>query len=444
MIDEITLCEDLIIAGKGFIDYLVNSGLIVILAGTESASFNLANDMSLYSRLILEDISYIPFGEYCRLKKLSLSTLEEKQQAIDKYIEHGNILDDTVDLDDRYIESALGVNVALSIINADLVEFIGCEHYIKDLVESIIKYFKLIGETISIKNIKDAITRADITRALDNENRRRKRNDADTIRLTKNDRTNIAVKSIEEIFKKYKLNFGISQISLTTAQLDKIDELFSQMGLIYNLSTIPELPAELNGAVDADDLTTLHSLSYNMTKNIANTILTGPYNLNDEDTMILSNEIKSTVKGRLLEGIISLQLIKAYEKDNTLIQCLKKYGDNGYCTGRKCTKRFMYKYNNKIIEGDIPVKAEVDIVIADNENINLIEVKKSTQVDEHQTRWLNNDTVINEIRAQVSETKDIQRYVYYMGENTEVGNIHYKNIVDILLEHYNKYFNKSI
>lgn len=443
MIDEVTLCKDLILAGKGFIDSLVDSGMIVILAGTESASFNLASENSLYSRLILEDISYIPFGEYCRLKKISLSSLEEKQVAIERYIAHGNILDDTVNVDDKYIESALGINVALSIINSDFEEFIGCENDVRELVQSVIKYFKLIGESITISGIKAALTRADITRAIDNENKRRKREGIEVIEIDKPIRTQIAVEAAEELFEQYNLNLGLSQIQLSIQQLSKIDELFTQMGLIYNLSMIPEIIAT-NGAVDADDLTILHSLSYNIIKNISNKVLSKPLGLSDEDVQILANEIESTANGRLLEGIVTLQLLKVIEKQQKLLTCLKSYGNGKFETERKCSKHRMYKYKNKIVEDTNIVTAEIDIVMPEDDIINLIEIKKSSVVDENQTRWLNNITVQNEIREKISMSKPFKKYVYYLGEDMKIDDIYYRNIVDVLLENYNQYFKEVI
>lgn len=441
MIDEVTLCKDLILAGKGFIDSLVNSGIIVILAGTESASFNIANENSLYSRLIIEDISYIPFGEYCRLKKIELNSPEEKQMAMERYIKHGNILDDTIEVDERYIESALGVNVALSIVNSDFEEFIGCEHNVKELVQSIIKYYKLIGESITINNVKAELTRADITRAINNENRRRKRESTDTIDVSKSIRTQIAVDAAEEIFKEYNLDFGLSKIPLSMKQLCKIDDLFSQMGLLYNLSIIPEIAA-MNGAVNADDLTILHSLSYTITQNMVNKIMMMPLGLNDEDVQILAREIESTAKGKIIEGIVTLQFIKALEKQQRLLTCLKSYENGKFETERKCTKHRMYKYNNKIFDGGASVNAEIDIVVSEPDVINLIEIKKSHEIDEHQVRWLNNEIVISEIKEKVSNSKPMKKYLYYMGEDTIVGDIQYKNIVDVLISHYNNYLKR--
>ena len=438
MIDEVTLCEDLILCGQGFVDSIVNSGIILILAGTESASFNLANKNSLYTRVILEDVSYIPMGEYCRLKNLSLSSSQEKKDALYQYIKHGNILDDTTEVDDKYLENALGVNVALSIVNSDFPEFIGEEHNTQELVQSIVKYFKLIGEQIDINRIKAEITRANLTKPLNNINARRRREDTSQINIGPNARTQLVIQAAEEVFKAYALNFGISKIPLTNEQLYRIDELFSSMGLIYNLSIIPE-DVKLKGAVDADDLTTLHSLNYTFLEGIADKILSSNLGISVEDAELLADEVKSTVMGDLIEGIIAIQLIKGIEKEHKLLTCLKKYKDNSIKPERKCTKCIIYKYRNRIDENGKAVEAEIDLVLNKKDSIQLIEIKKSEVVDEHQTRWLNNETVIAEIQEKLSKNKTIAKYVYYLGEDTVVGDVTYKNIVDILIKHYERY-----
>ncbi len=443
LIDEITLCRDLILGGKGFIDGLVNRGIIVILAGTESASFNLADENSLYTRLMLVDISYIPFGEYCRLKQMHMSTTAQKEQAIRKYIEHGNILDDAVKIDDRYIESALGVNIALSIINSDYAEFMDVEGNIKEFVQSTIKYTKLIGESITLDAIKSEITRADLTRALTNENAYRRLVGYHQIDITKTERTQITVDSVEDAFREYDLSFGISQIPLTKEQLGIIDQLFTKMGLLYDLSLIPEDKFD-DGSVRADDLTILHSLLYMIAGAISNRIRAADIGLSDEDSEALAAKIESTAMGRLLEGIVTLEFIKGIEKDHELLVCLKNYGNGKFKTARKCSKHRLYKYNNRIYTQQQVLTAEIDIVIPEQDTIRLIEIKKSTNIDENQVRWLNNDTVINEIKERISRTKRITKEVFYLGEERTVGDICYRNIADVLLKHYHKHFSSEV
>lgn len=442
LIDEITLCRDLILGGKGFIDGLVNRGVIVILAGTESASFNLADENSLYTRLMLVDISYIPFGEYCRLKQIDISTEEQKEQAITKYIEHGNILDDVVKIDDRYIESALGVNIALSIMNSDYTEFMDVERNIKEFIQSIIKYIKLIGESITIDAIKSEISRADLTRALANENAHRKAMGDSQINITKTERTRITVESVERAFREYDLSFGISQIPLTKEQLCIIDELFTKMGLLYDLSLIPE-DKFADGSVVADDLTILHSLLYMIAKSISNKVRADNIGLSDEDSEALAVKIESTAMGRLLEGIVVLEFIKGIEKEHDLLICLKNYGNGKFKTARKCSKHRLYKYNNTIFMQQQVFTAEIDLVIPQQDTIRLIEIKKSKNIDKNQVRWLNNDTVISEIKEKISKTKHITKEVFYLGEEKAVEGICYRNIADVLMKHYNEYFNMT-
>lgn len=440
LIDEITLCEDFILCGKGFVDSIVDSGIVLILAGTESVSFNLASCNSLYSRLILFDVSYIPFGEYCKLKSLPVNSIENKRESLYKYIQHGNILDDTVDVSYKYLESALGINVALSILNADLPEFVGCESNVKSLVEMIIKYFRLLGEQIDIDKIKDSINRANLSKAYNNINRRRIANDLDTINLSKGNRKSIVIKAAEDIFSSYSLKFDLSNISLTIEQLYAIDKLFVNMGILYNLSVIPSV--ERGSAEHMEDLNILHALAYNFLESISDTIMSSNLGLSDDEVNELANEVKSTVTGDIIESIITIQFIKQLEKDSKLLTGLTRYQDVLFTPERKCTKRKMYKYRKKIFENGESTTAEIDLVLNLSDRIDLVEIKKSDKIAEEQTRWLRNNEVIEDIKEIISNSKPINKFVYYLGESAIVGDIQYVNITEVLLNHYKLYFER--
>ncbi|MDE7478378.1 MAG: AAA family ATPase, partial [Lachnospiraceae bacterium] len=362
LIDEVTLCKDLIMSGKGLIDQLIDSGKIVILAGTESASFHAASEQALYTRLMIKDTSYIPFGEYCRLKRLPLNTLEEKQNAMNKYIEHGNILDN-IQFSEEYIESAIGINLALSIIQSDYDEFISFpESCTKDLVQDIIKYYKLIGENISIQSIREQITRGDLSRAINNENSRRKKQGKELVRLAKADINRIVKKGAEKVFHKYDMDLGISRINLNTDQLYKIDSLFGEMGLIYDINIVPELNKRTNGSVQAEDVCIVNSLSMLIGRGIMQEIADNCDGLNEDDKKILIENMESALKGRILESVIAAQYLKGYEQKNELKECLVYYSKNGQSFGRKCARYKLYKYNNEISVGNRNVKAEIDLI----------------------------------------------------------------------------------
>lgn len=431
LIDEITLCKDLILAGKGLVDHLVNSGMIVIMAGTESLSLKLADEQSLYSRLITVDINYISFAEYCRLKKLRTDTTEDRNKAFDRYMKQGNILDDHVKVDDKYIESAVGINVALSILNSDYEVFMGMEERTKELAQAVIKYIKLIGETITIDTVRQCMTRADISRAIENVNIRRKKVNQDILSLSKGDRNRIAYESAEEIFREYHMSFDVSDISLSYQQLYIIDQSFTKMGLIYDLNVIPCK----NNFMDAEDVFAMHSFIYHIVQGIIAYIRSSvELDMSDDDVKALTDNIESAANGRIIENIVDMYYINQLEKRKDMATCIKKYSNGKFAVERKCTKPELYKYNNLIDIDGRHVKAEVDLIINEQEVIRLIEIKKSTAVDEHQTRWLNNDTVIQEIRNKISMRKKIIKEVYYLGEDTVVGDIVYRNIPGVLLK----------
>lgn len=446
MIDEITLCQDFILSGKGFVDALLNSGIKLLFAGTESASFRLAGEHSLYTRLLLEDISYIPFGEYCRLKSLPTDSLENKQEAMDMYVRHGNILDDTVEVDEKYLEDAVGVNLAFSIMNSDNAEFQNFENNEKELVQDIVKYYKLLGESVTLQGIRNCISRADISRAFENENSRRRSRGAETISYSKKEKSQIAIKGAEEYFRKYQLSLDKSEIKLSYRQLEIIDNSFTALKLLYCLSRIPEIKMA-NGAVEADDICVLHSLSYHITQSILKKFMELPKNMTEEEEKSIVDTIESTLYGRLLENIVVVHYIKKLEsaKKKELLHCIQNYGGGSFTPERVCTKHNFYKYRNKILSDSSgrAAEAEVDIVYPSGEEIALIEIKKSHETAPRQRQWLTNDTVIQEITDKLSKTKKVVPKVYYMGAACMEAGISYVNIADFLLDEYKQYFMKS-
>lgn len=428
MIDEVTLCSDLILTGKSLVDWLLSSGIKVVLAGTESASFNLAANNSLYSRLIILDISYIPFGEYCRVKGLDTSTTDKAVDALNKFMYHGNILDDNTKLDTDYIEGALGVNVALSIVNSDNELFEGYTDRIKSLVESIIKYYKLIGESITVEQIAQEISRSDITRALNNLNSRRKKRGEDTVDIAVRDRKMMAISGAEEYFKRYNLSFDISQIKLSNEQLSYIDNIFSSMGLLYGLKEIP--------GSNIQDINMIHSLGVNIANSMSTEISKLNLGVSSDDLNTIRKEIISTALGGILENIVALHYIKKAEKKEGVIEDFKEYRRE-FKTARKLPAFGVYKYRNSIIVDGRAYQAEIDLIIVTDTSLKLIEIKKSSIVDENQTRWLNNEAVVDEIRELVSPYKPVEKEVYYLGEERFVGDVHYINIANKLIEEYN-------
>ena len=421
-IDEVTLCEEFILNSKGLLDKLMLQGIKILLAGTESASFIIANNEALFARLKIIDISFISFGEYCRLKKLNVNTYDEKRKALDKYVKHGNILDDTVEIDDKYIESSVGINLALSIINSDNTLF---SSNLKDIAQNIIKYLKLLGETISLDRINDAISRSNISKAIKNINKRKN----EKITLSKSKRSTLAVNSANKYFKQYKLSLDRSEIEMTSEQLNEVDEIFNNMGMLYSLTRMPLL--KIDGALESDDIYTIHGILFTIGESLVNYIKNSTdLGLSEEEIEELSNNIEETLYGNIIENIIVMHYIKEIEKKHKLNSQLTYY--DKFKAKRKSTRPYLYKYRELIGEGDT---AEIDIVVHGKNKLSLIEVKRSSEIVDNQTRWLRNEEVCNRIREIIAD-KELEKFVYYLGEPKNVDGIRYVNVADALLSLY--------
>ena len=79
-IDEITLMEDFIGTAAVLSDIFSMMGMKIVVSGTDSLDFAMANRDELYDRSIMIHTSFIPFREYTRLLDI---------QSVDRYIEYG-------------------------------------------------------------------------------------------------------------------------------------------------------------------------------------------------------------------------------------------------------------------------------------------------------------------------------------------------------------------
>ena len=125
-IDEVTLMSDFINASSVLSDIYSMMGMKIVLSGTDSLGFMLADRDQLYDRNIMIHTSYIPFKEYVYLLNL---------HSIDKYIEFGGTLKiENMDYDDpdymndevsfksdestrKYIDSSIARNIQHSLKN---------------------------------------------------------------------------------------------------------------------------------------------------------------------------------------------------------------------------------------------------------------------------------------------------------------------------------------
>lgn len=82
-IDEITLLSDFIDTAAVLSDVFSMMGMKIVVSGTDSLGFAMANRDELYDRSVTIHTSFIPFREYARLLNI---------RSVDSYIEYGGTL----------------------------------------------------------------------------------------------------------------------------------------------------------------------------------------------------------------------------------------------------------------------------------------------------------------------------------------------------------------
>ena len=125
-IDEITLLDDFINTAAVLSDVFSMMGMKIVVSGTDSLGFAMANRDELYDRNVTIHTSFISFREYSRLLGIN---------SIDRYIEYGGTLkmenmsfddpdsafDDVAFRDDestrKYIDTAISRNIQHTLKN---------------------------------------------------------------------------------------------------------------------------------------------------------------------------------------------------------------------------------------------------------------------------------------------------------------------------------------
>lgn len=163
-IDEITLLSDFINTAAVLSDIFSMMGMKIVISGTDSLSFAMANRDELYDRNIMIHTSFISFKEYAKLLAI---------HSIDTYIKYGRTLKiENMDFDDpdfmfedvsfrddesarKYIDTAISKNIQHALKNDNFGEYFNelrtlynnneLTNVINRIVENMIIYFYLMS-----------------------------------------------------------------------------------------------------------------------------------------------------------------------------------------------------------------------------------------------------------------------------------------------------------
>lgn len=407
-IDEITLMEDFINTAAVLSDIYSMLGMKIIVSGTDSLGFAMANRDELYDRNVMIHTSFIPFREYVRLLGIS---------SVDSYIEYGGTLkmenmsfddpesglDDASFRDDestrKYIDTAISRNI---------------QHTLKN--DSYGKYFNQLRElydkgelTNVINRIVEDMNHNFLLRVIESEFKSHDFGSAKDLLLHDAPKERAYVLSdvdIDAILERLKAIIEVkekheTQVTVTQECVDKVKKYLIMLDLIVNV------PDRYEGANPTEHyIFSQPGMRYSIAKALVYSLMQDEYfkSISAEDKKYITDKILSDVKGRMLEDIVLLEVSKTLSKNQ---------------------EAFKYKF---------ATGGEFDMIIIDKEELTckIYEIKHSDKVVDKQARFLLDKDKCALIEFRYG--KILKKCVLYRGKTQQVGEIYYKNVEDFLIE----------
>ena len=405
-IDEITLLEDFINTAAVLSDIFSMMGMKIVLSGTDSLSFAVADRDELYDRNVMIHTSFIPFREYARLLDI---------HSIDSYIEYGGTLkkenmgfddedmrsDEVSFRDDestrKYIDTAISRNIQNALKNNRFGAYFNAlqELYDKgELTNAINRIVEDMNHRFLLSVVEREFKSHDLGSAKNlllhdiPAPRAHVLDDVDAKQIVER------LKAIIDVKEKQELT-----VPLTQARVDTIKKYLRMLDLIYNCP----YQVENIGAQD-HYVFTQPGMRYAIAKALVYSLMQDAYfnTVSEQDRAYIIQKILSDVKGRMLEDIVLLETVKTIPSTK---------------------KAFQFRF----AEG-----GEFDMVVYDSKTNTcaVYEVKHSDKVAKDQTKHLTDAekcAAIEHLYGQITG-----RYVLYRGETCKEGDVDYINVEEYL------------
>lgn len=388
-IDEITLMEDFINTAAILSDVFSMMGMKLVVSGTDSLGFAMANRDELYDRSVMIHTSFIPFREYARLLNF---------RSIDRYIEYGGTLKkENMSFDDpeaaydevafrndestrKYIDTAISRNIQHTLRNDHYGEYFNQlrELYDKgELTNVINRIVENMNHRFLLRVVQEEFKSHDFTLY-----------DIDEKMVVERLKSLIDVKEKSE-----------TTIEVTQEHMDKVKKYLLMLDLIVDCTERYE-----NGIRAEHTVFTQPGMRYAIAKALVYSLVQDPYfrSLSEPDKEYIVVKILDDVKGRMLEDIVLLETYKTASRNEEV---------------------FKFKFEQG---------GEYDMVIYDKDKHTccLYEIKHSTEIAEKQMRYLKDEEKCKIVEARFGMITG--RYVLYRGENKTVGNVQYLNVEQFL------------
>ena len=406
-IDEITLLDDFIDTAAVLSDVFSMMGMKIVVSGTDSLGFAMANRDELYDRNIMIHTSFISFKEYARLLGL---------HSVDKYIEYGGtlkmenmsfddpdyMLDDVSFRDDestrKYIDTAISRNIQHTLKNDNGGEYFNELRVLYEngeLTNIINRIVENMGHRFLLSVIEDRFKSHDLGSAKnlllhDAPNERAYvLNAVDTQTIIERLKHIIDVKEKEE-----------TKVKVTPEHIEKVKKYLVLLDLIVNCPIRYE-----SGKTEGYYVFSQPGMRYSIAKALVYSLMQDEYfkSVSEKDKDYIITKILEDVKGRMLEDIVLLEVTKVLPKNK---------------------EAFKFKFD---------IGGEFDMVIFDKSayTCKVYEIKHSGKAVKEQARYL-----LDEDKCSIIEHKYgkiTQKCVLYRGDDTTIDGVEYKNVERFLM-----------
>ena len=405
-IDEITLLNDFIDTAAVLSDVFSMMGMKIVVSGTDSLGFAMANRDELYDRSVTIHTSFIPFREYARLLNIC---------SVDSYIEYGGTLkmenmsfddpdaafDEVAFRDDestrKYIDTAISRNIQHTLKNDHYGEYF---NQLRELYEK--------GELTNVINrIVQHMNHRFVLRVIEDEFKSHDFGSAKELLLhdLPAERATVLYDVNEkQILERLKAIIEVKEKSETTVpitqeHIDKVKKYLLMLDLIVNCPERYESGKQAEHTVFSQP-----GMRYAIAKALVYSLMQDAYfaSIPEADKAYITGKILDDVKGRMLEDIVLLEVCKA---------------------APSTMEAFKFKFD---------AGGEFDMVIYDktSQNCRIYEIKHSTEVNEKQTIHLRDAEKCQIVEKRFGPISG--KFVLYRGKDTFAEGVQYLNVENFL------------
>lgn len=405
-IDEITLLSDFIDTAAVLSDVFSMMGMKIVVSGTDSLGFAMANRDELYDRSVTIHTSFIPFREYARLLNI---------RSVDSYIEYGGTLkmenmsfddpdaafDEVAFRDDestrKYIDTAISRNIQHTLKNDHYGEYF---NQLRELYEK--------GELTNVINrIVQHMNHRFVLRVVEDEFKSHDFGSAKELLLhdLPAERATVLYDVNEkQILERLKAIIEVKEksettVSITQEHIDKVKKYLLMLDLIVNC------PERYESGKQAEHIVFFQSgMRYAIAKALVYSLMQDAYfaSIPEADKAYITGKILDDVKGRMLEDIVLLEVCKA---------------------APSTMEAFKFKFD---------AGGEFDMVIYDktSQNCRIYEIKHSAKVNEKQTIHLRDAEKCQIVENRFGPISG--KFVLYRGKDTFAEGVQYLNVENFL------------